>query len=86
MKPSPLVNDNFGATVSISSTGYLVVGCDTKNVRKVRMHSDRYLETTWVFCFCDHSLPPGADMLDLWLSVLCMRSKAWLAAHACHSG
>ncbi len=25
-------------------------------------------------------LPPGTNVLDLWLSVLCMRSKAWLAA------
>ncbi len=25
-------------------------------------------------------MPPGALVLDLWLSVLCMRSKAWLAA------
>ncbi len=26
------------------------------------------------------SLPLGTQVLDLWLSVLCMRSKAWLAA------
>ena len=51
MKTSPLVNDNFGATVSISNTGYLVVGCDTKNVRKVRVRLDRDHETTWVFVF-----------------------------------
>jgi hypothetical protein len=25
-------------------------------------------------------LPPGTSVLDLWLSVLCMRSKAWVAA------
>ncbi len=25
-------------------------------------------------------VPPGTQVLDLWLSVLCMRSKAWLAA------
>ena len=25
-------------------------------------------------------LPPGTYVLDLWLSVLCMRSKTWLAA------
>ncbi len=25
-------------------------------------------------------VPPGTYVLDLWLSVLCMRSKAWLAA------
>ena len=24
--------------------------------------------------------PPGAKVFTLWLSVLCMRSKAWLAA------
>ena len=25
-------------------------------------------------------VPPGTQVLDLWLSVLCMRSKAWLTA------
>ncbi len=37
MKVSPLVNDNFGASVSISNTGYLVVGSNTKDIRQVRL-------------------------------------------------
>ena len=28
----------------------------------------------------DYMLPPGTYVFTLWLSVLCMRSKAWLAA------
>lgn len=38
MKENPLVNDAFGASVSISSNGYFVVGSSTKNTRAV--HSD----------------------------------------------
>jgi hypothetical protein len=35
MKQDPLVNDAFGASVSISSNGYFVVGSSTKNTRAV---------------------------------------------------
>ena len=31
-----------------------------------------------------YSVPPGTYVLDLCLSVLCMRSKAWLAARVSH--
>ncbi len=38
-----------------------------------------YLKYFTMYRAVDNPVPPGAYVFTLWLSVLCMRSKAWLA-------
>ena len=40
----------------------------------------QYLLFAFLICAVTVPVPPGTYVLDPWLSVLCMRSKAWLAA------